>query len=123
MKSIDRKEPKIFAEFLTIVEEFIKVDDYLQSRKDHKGDNKQKDEDETKTEKVEESKKPKTETKFSNYRTYTPLTTSPDQILMQIKNRNLLTPPAPLKGNPNLQDRTKYCRFHNDHGYLTIECF
>ena len=45
-------------------------------------------------------------------KTYTPLNTTREQILMQIQHRNLLVPPAPMKGDPNKRDRSKYCRFH-----------
>ena len=107
LRSMVRKEPKTFTEFLTRAQEYIKVDDYLQSRKEHKGEGKRKGESEAKTEKAEENEKPKVETKQARneakppladkFRAYTPLTTTPDQILMQIENRNLLTPPVPLR--------------------------
>ena len=88
-----RKEPKIFAKFLTCAQEYINVDNYLHSRKDHKGDEKRKKEDEVKAEKVEENKKQRTETKLTRnearppradkFRTYTSL----DNTLYQISSK------------------------------------
>ncbi|XP_024029279.1 uncharacterized protein LOC112093925 [Morus notabilis] len=44
-------------------------------------------------------------------------------MLMQIQHQNLLTPPAPMKGDPNKRDKSKYCDFHKDHGHDTSSCF
>ena len=35
----------------------------------------------------------------------------------------MLVPPAPMKGDPNKRDRSKYCRFHQDFGHDTSNCF
>ena len=91
---MDRKEPKTFVEFLIHAQEYIKVDKYLQSRKDHKDDGKPKGESEVKAEKDEENKRQRTKTKSTRnearppladkFSTYTTLTTTPDQILTQM---------------------------------------
>ena len=102
---------------------------YLQSRKNHKGEEKHKnvseaEESDSKKEKAEnktakDNKKPPIATWFQ---VFTLLNTTPKQILMQTKYRNILTRPEPLRMDPNKRHRMKYCRFHNDHGYLTYEC-
>ena len=46
------------------------------------------------------------------FTSFTPLTASIDQVLMQIKDEKALTYPGKLKGNPNRRSRDKYCRFH-----------
>ena len=48
---------------------------------------------------------------------FTPLTAPIDQVLMQIKDKEALTYPEKLKGDPNRRSRDKYCRFHRDHGH------
>ena len=47
---------------------------------------------------------------------YTPLNTPLEQVLMQIKDDPSLKWPEKMKGNPNKHNRSKYCRFHKDHG-------
>ena len=54
---------------------------------------------------------------------FTPLTASIDQVLMQIKNEGALTFPGKLKGDLNKRSRDKYCRFHLDHGHDTADCY
>ena len=53
---------------------------------------------------------------------YTSLTTSIDQIFMQIQNDNLLKWLAKLKTPPKKRDKNKYCRFHKDHSHNTKDC-
>ena len=42
---------------------------------------------------------------------------------MQIKEDSSLNWPEKMKGDPNKRNRSKYCRFHRDHGHDTDECF
>ena len=42
---------------------------------------------------------------------------------MQIKDEEALTYPGKLKEDPNRQSRDKYCRFHQDHGHDTTNCY
>ena len=63
--------------------------------------------------------KPPTE-KFTSF---TPLTTSIDQVLMLIKDEEALTFPGKLKGDPSKRSRDKYCHFHHDHGHDTADCY
>ena len=46
-----------------------------------------------------------------------------DQVLMQIKDKEALTYPEKLKGDPNRRSKDKYCRFHQDHGHDTADCY
>ena len=60
LRSMIRKEPKTFNEFLTRAHEYIKVDDYLQTRQEHKGEKKRASETET-----EKTKKQKSNAEFT----------------------------------------------------------
>ncbi|XP_075636461.1 uncharacterized protein LOC142608646 [Castanea sativa] len=44
-------------------------------------------------------------------------------VLMQIKDEETLAFPGKLKGDPNKRPRNKYCRFHQDHGHDTANCY
>ena len=57
------------------------------------------------------------------YSNYTPLNTSLDQMLMQIKDDQSLKWLERMKGDPNKSNKSKYCRFHRDHGHATNECY
>ena len=48
LTSIIRRAPKTFGEFLARAQEFVNVEEYLQSRKSHKGEGKRKNESEAK---------------------------------------------------------------------------
>ena len=57
------------------------------------------------------------------FMSFTPLTASIDQVLMQIKDEEVLTYPGKLKGDPNRCSKDKYCHFHRDHGHDTADCY
>ena len=52
-----------------------------------------------------------------------PLNAPLDQVLMQIKDDPSLKWPEKMKGDPNKRNKSKYCRFHRDHGHGTDECY
>ncbi|XP_075659203.1 uncharacterized protein LOC142629100 [Castanea sativa] len=60
---------------------------------------------------------------LGRFTSFTPLTALIDQVLMQIKDEGALTFPGKLKGDPNKRPREKYCRFHQDHGHDTADCY
>ena len=144
LKSIVHKQPKTFAELITREQKFISAEEYMRNRRGpaqagtSKLEGKRKveegakgsDQKKQKAEVQSETSKLKALTqKFQAYtppdvtKTYTPLNTIREQILMQIQHRNLLVPPAPMKGDPNKRDRSKYCRFHQDFGHDTSNCY
>ena len=57
------------------------------------------------------------------FTSFTPLTASIDQVLMQIKDEEAPTYPRKLKGDPNRRSKDKYCRFHRDHSHDTTDCY
>ena len=42
---------------------------------------------------------------------------------MQIKDEEALTCHGKLKGDLNRRSKDKYCRFHQDHGHDTADCY
>ena len=57
------------------------------------------------------------------FTSFTPLTAPIDQVLMQIKDEEVLTYLRKLQGDPNRRSRDKYCRFCRDHSYDTSDCY
>ncbi|XP_064983554.1 uncharacterized protein LOC135624013 [Musa acuminata AAA Group] len=49
-----------------------------------------------------------------------PLNTPRTEIFLQIREKGLLRPPNPMKAT--YKNRSKYCRFHRDHGHDTEDC-
>ena len=46
-----------------------------------------------------------------------------NKILTQIKDEHYLKWPRPLHSSLNIRDKKKYCRFHQDHGHYTEDCW
>ena len=65
--------------------------------------------------------KPRLAEDFKGYSSFTPLNTTPDQILTLARDK--FTPPAPMSKDPVTRDRSKYCEFHQEYGHLTSECY
>ncbi|XP_058106905.1 uncharacterized protein LOC131250638 [Magnolia sinica] len=63
------------------------------------------------------SRKPK-----GKFRSYTPLNTSTEQFLLDIKGHKLLNWPVCMKADPDHRDKHKYCSFHQDYGHNTADC-
>ena len=59
----------------------------------------------------------------SKFLGYTPLALPREQVLMQIRNLDLLRKPKDIKTTPNRIDISKYCRCHRDHGHMLEDCF
>ncbi|XP_058111671.1 uncharacterized protein LOC131254986 [Magnolia sinica] len=56
------------------------------------------------------------------FHSYTPLNTSPEQILQDIQDQRLLHWPSCMKTYAGQRDKHKYYRFHCDHGHNTSDC-
>ena len=57
-----------------------------------------------------------------DYRRYTSLKMSLDEVYKAIKDRGLLYLPAPITKLHSRRDRGRYCKFHSTHSHTTIEC-
>lgn len=53
---------------------------------------------------------------------YTSLNTTHTNILMEIRDKNIVNWPGKLRGNLDLKDKKKYYHFHCDHEHDTKEC-
>ncbi|XP_052203187.1 uncharacterized protein LOC127808657 [Diospyros lotus] len=53
---------------------------------------------------------------------FTPLNAPRAEILATIEGKDYLKKPRPMKAPSDKRNRSKYCRFHRDHGHDTEEC-
>ena len=51
------------------------------------------------------------------YRQYTPLKISMEELYERIEGRGVLYPPAPITKPSHRQDKSRFCKFHDTHGY------
>ncbi|XP_058068750.1 uncharacterized protein LOC131218085 [Magnolia sinica] len=58
----------------------------------------------------------------SKFHSYTPLNTSPEQILLDIRDQKLLHWLVFMKVNARHRDKHKYRRFHHDHSHNMSNC-
>ena len=56
------------------------------------------------------------------FTSFTPLMMPIEQVLMQIKDEPTLQWPRPIHAPAEVRDKSKYYRFHQDHGHRTDEC-
>ena len=54
---------------------------------------------------------------------FTPLSVPREQLLLQIRDLDLLQKSKEIKTAPNRRDRRKYYRYHRDHSHNTNDCF
>ena len=127
--SITKSPPKTVADLLHKAQKYMNANDAVLAkemkgkRKRNKGKNSNRDKKkETQSggqtigkKKVLLDRKPK----FTNF---TPLIMPIEQVLMQIRDDPSLQWPKPISTLVERRDKSKYCRFHQDHGHCTDEC-
>ena len=59
----------------------------------------------------------------SRFNSYTLLSTSKEQILMQVEGRNLLRNLSPMRASVERRTMSKYCKFYKDKGHDTGNAF
>ena len=57
------------------------------------------------------------------FTSFTLLTATINQVLMQIKDEGALIFLGKLKRDPSKRSRDKYCHFHRDHNHDMFDCY
>ena len=115
--SLYKNDPKTTLEVLYRATKYMNDEDALLAQKE-KPKKKERQEDtrqdqgrkKARTRDRKDERRPKPQ--GGRFTSFTPLTALIDQFLMQIKDREALTCPKKLKGDPNRRSRDKYCSFH-----------
>ncbi|XP_065624896.1 uncharacterized protein LOC136065521 [Quercus suber] len=127
--SLAKNPPKTMVEMLLKAQKYMNAEDALVAIKDEgRPGDKERREDDRRGQKRDrldrwnndgvrrkDDKSPRT-VKF------TPLVMPVDRILTQIQDEHYLKWPRPLHSSPSVRDRSKYCRFHKDHGHYIEDC-
>ncbi|XP_065626168.1 uncharacterized protein LOC136066190 [Quercus suber] len=129
VSSLAKNPSKTMAEMLLKAQKYMNAEDALAAIKD--GDrlgDKGRREDDRKGQKRDQpdrrinDKVRRKDDKNPRTVKFTPLVMPVDKILVQIKDEHYLKWPRPLHSSPNVRDKSKYCRFHKDHGHYTEDC-
>ncbi|XP_058092608.1 uncharacterized protein LOC131239065 [Magnolia sinica] len=128
--SIGKNLPKTLAELVTRAQKYTNAEEFSNTRKNvqvtepnGKGKRPRNEETQPSSKGLDDctprdrrsSRKPK------GNRSYTPLNTSAEQILLDIRGCKLLNWPICMRADPDHQDKHKYCRLHRDHGHNTTD--
>ena len=126
--SLYKNELKTMSEVLYRATKYMNAEDALlaweeKPKKREKQDDIQQEQGRKKARTGERRDERRPKTPGGRFTSFTPLTAQVDQVLMQIKDKEALTYPGKLKGDPNRRSKDKYCRFHQDHGHDTANCY
>ncbi|XP_075659070.1 uncharacterized protein LOC142628930 [Castanea sativa] len=126
MVSLAKNPPKTMAEMLLKAQKYMNAEDALAAIKDiEKTNEKGRKEDGRKglkrecTDRQTNDEGKRKDEKAPQMVKFTPLVMPIDKILAQIKDEHYLKWPRTLHSSPNVRDKKKYFRFHNDHGHYT----
>ena len=126
--SLYKNYPKTMLDVLYRATKYMNVEDALMAREE-KSKKRERQEElrqdrgrkiaRTRDRREDRHSKPPT----GRFASFTPLNTSIDQVLMQIKDKGALRYPGKLKEDPSNRSRDKYCHFHCDHSHDTSNCY
>ncbi|KAK3027560.1 hypothetical protein RJ639_042329 [Escallonia herrerae] len=108
---------------------YIQAEEYLETHKEHRGDNGQGQEKRAREDSPRsgrgskrsrrDERRPK---EMFDMKNLTPLNARPSQILHEIKDKEILERPEKMRSAPSQRDRNLWCHYHNDHGHTTDKC-
>ncbi|KAK2996476.1 hypothetical protein RJ639_025737 [Escallonia herrerae] len=116
--SLNKRPPENMSDLLDRVEKYLRAeeDSTMSHQEEIHSGQKRRDRPEGKNQ--DEPKRPRALLSKS----FTPLNTTREHILHQIKGQNIIKWPNPMRGPAERRDTQVYCHFHKDHGHTTEEC-
>ncbi|XP_052172145.1 uncharacterized protein LOC127788065 [Diospyros lotus] len=118
-QSLSKTPPSAFTDILGRATKYINVEEVMQAKRaEHvEKKDKKKHPEEKKSDDRREKHRPRWDSGG-----FTPLNALREEILSTIKGKDYLKKPRPMKAPSDERNRSKYCRFHQDHGHDTEEC-
>ena len=126
--SLDKNNPKTMSEILYRATKYMNAEDALlakeeKTRKRERLEDTRQDQRRKKQRTGDRRDERRPKPPGGRFTNFTPLNALLDQVLMQIKDKGILTFPGKLKSDPTKRSRNKYCHFHRDHGHDTADCY
>ncbi|KAK3030053.1 hypothetical protein RJ639_038464 [Escallonia herrerae] len=116
--SLNKRPPENMSDLLDIVEKYLRAKEDSTSSHQEESHSGQKRRDRPEGKNQDEPKRPRAILP----KPFTPLNTTREHILHQIKGQDILKWPKPMRGPVEKRDTQLYCHFHKDHGHTTEEC-
>ncbi|KAK3006537.1 hypothetical protein RJ639_015910 [Escallonia herrerae] len=116
--SLNKRPPEHMADLLDRVEKYLWAEEDSMTTTQDEGISGQKRRDRPEGKIPEEPKR----SRMTLSKHFTPLTTSREHILNQIKGQDILKWSKPMRMPADRSKAQLYCQFHKDHGHTTDEC-
>ncbi|KAK3021960.1 hypothetical protein RJ639_045655 [Escallonia herrerae] len=126
---VNKSPPGNMSDLLDKANKYIQAEEYLETHKEHRGDNGQGQEKRAREDSPRsgrgskrsrrDERRPK---EIFDMKNLTPLNARPSQILHEIKDKEILERPEKMRSAPSQRDRNLWCHYHIDHGHTTDKC-
>ncbi|XP_052197258.1 uncharacterized protein LOC127804436 [Diospyros lotus] len=118
-QSLAKTPPSTFTDILGWATKYINAEEVMQAKKTEHVEKKDKKKhpEERKSDDRREKHRPRWDSGG-----FTPLNAPRAEILATIEGKDYLKKPRLMKASSDKRNRSKYCRFHRDHGHDTEEC-
>ncbi|KAK3000526.1 hypothetical protein RJ639_021865 [Escallonia herrerae] len=127
--AVNKSPPGNMSGLLDKANKYIQAEEYLETHKEHRGDNGQGQEKRAREDSLRSGRSSKRSRRderrpkeMFDMKNLTPLNARPSQILHEIKDKEILERPEKMRSAPSQRDRNLWCHYHNDHGHTTDKC-
>ncbi|KAK3003977.1 hypothetical protein RJ639_019244 [Escallonia herrerae] len=127
--AVNKSPPGNMSDLLDKANKYIQAEEYLETHKEHRGNNGQGQEKRAREDSPRsgrgskrsrrDERRPK---EMFDMKNLTPLNARPSQIFHEIKDKEILERPEKMRSAPSQRDRNLWCHYHNDHGHTTDKC-
>ncbi|KAK3010982.1 hypothetical protein RJ639_011172 [Escallonia herrerae] len=127
--AVNKSPPGNMSGLLDKANKYIQAEEYLETHKEHRGDNGQWQEKRAREDSPRSGRSSKCSRRderrpkeMFDMKNLTPWNARPSHILHEIKDKEILERPEKMRSAPSQRDRNLWCHYHNDHGHTTDKC-